>query len=282
MSLATDAAWTTVSITDANLDSVLAVVSAAAYRDDAGVVSALEAGGLTQLDLTGNGTGTFVAANAAFDSWTTIVNDTPAAIIAFRGTDDINYSTNGLSAVASSQDAGYWLDTKGYYDLLAQGVSAFDAAVSALGIEQVYVTGHSLGGGAAQAYMAEHPDTADTRYAAVVFGSLGLSGDGEWGTDARIAAFSDPSDLTNDLGTQTAAFTISVEKGDASLSSTPDLATLIADPASFLTTHSIALFADDASRYDAARAGIPSTDVTTFITTTVQFNGVTLAMSSPK
>lgn len=276
----TTAAWTTVPLTTANLDTVLAVVSAAAYRDDATLVAGLESAGLTQLDLTGSGSGTYVAANAAFDAWTTVVNGEPAAIIAFRGTDDINYSLDGLSAYQASQDAAYWLDTKGYYDLLDAGVSAFDAAVSALGITQVYVTGHSLGGAAAQAYMAEHPDTAETTYTAITFGSLGLSGDGSWSTDGRITDFAEASDFTNSLGTQTAGLTITVEKGETSLSSGLDLATLISDPASYLDTHSISLFADDAARYDAAKAGIASTDVTTFFTATVKYNDLTLAVSS--
>ncbi|MEA4857788.1 lipase family protein [Solidesulfovibrio sp.] len=273
-------AWTTVPLTAANLETVLAVVADAAYRDDATLVSGLEAAGLAQLDLTGGGSGTYLAGNAAFDAWTTVVNNEPAAIIAFRGTDDIDYSLDGISAYKASQDAVYWLDTKGYYDLLADGVSAFDAAVSALGIRQVYVTGHSLGGAAAQAYMAEHPDTATTSYTAVTFGSLGLTGDGAWATDGRIANFADASDFTNSLGTQTAGLTITVAKGESSLSSGLDLATLISDPASYLTSHSIELFADDAARYDAAKAGLAATDTTTFFTATVKYGGLTVAVSS--
>ena len=273
--------WTTVPVTSANLETVLAVVSDAAYRDDASLVSGLTAQGLAELDLTGSGTGTYVAGNAAFDAWTTVVNGEPAAIIAFRGTDDINYSLDGLSAYLGSADAAYWLDTKGYYDLLGSGVAAFDAAVSALGIEQVYVTGHSLGGAAAQAYMAAHPDTADTSYTAVTFGSLGLSGDGSWSTDGRITDFADASDFTNSLGTQTAGLTITVSTGETSLSSSGlDLATLISDPASFLDTHTISLFAGDAAAYDAAKAGIAATDATTFFTAKAAYDGVTLAVSS--
>lgn len=275
-----DAAWTTVPLTSANLDTVLSVVSDAAYRDDASLISGLTSAGLTQLDLTGSGSGTYVAGNAAFDAWTTVVNGQPAAIIAFRGTDDIDFTTDGLSAYRGSQDAAYWFDTTGYYDLLAKGVAAFDAAVSALGIDQVYVTGHSLGGAAAQAYMAGHADTADTSYTAVVFGSLGLSGgSGTWTTDARVTAFADATDFSNSLGTQTAGLTITVETGEAGLGSGLDLSALISDPASFLTTHSTSLFADDAARYDAAKAGIPATDVTTFITTTIKAGGLTLTVS---
>jgi len=280
MNSLTDTAFVTQPITTANLEEVMAVVSDAAYRDDGNLIKALTTDGLTQLDLTGSGTGTYVAANAAFDAWTTVINGEPAAIIAFRGTDDINYSLDGLSAYVSSTDASYWLDTEGYYHLLDQGVAAFDAAVSALGISQVYVTGHSLGGAAAQAYMAEHTDTATTNYSAVVLGSLGLSGGNDnWSTDARITAFADASDFTNSLGTQTAGLTLTVETGTTSTSSGLDLSTLLTDPASFLTTHSISLFADDAARYDAAKAGIPATDVTTFITATAKVGGLTLTVS---
>ena len=255
-------------------------MSEAAYREDAGLVSGLEAAGLTQLDLTGDGDGTSVAGNAAFDAWTTVANGAPAAIIAFRGTDDVAYSQTGLSAVQSSRDAAYWLDTTGYYDLLADGVTAFDAAVETLGIRQVYVTGHSLGGAAAQAYMASHPDTAETGYTAVVFGSLGLSGDGgSWGTDARITAFTDASDFSTLLGVQTAGLTISATTGETGLDAGFDLSTLLTDPASFLAGHSLGLYADDAARYDAAKAGIPPTDTTTFFTATAKAGGLTLTVS---
>ncbi len=275
-----DTAWTSVSLTAANLDTVLAVVSDAAYRDDAGLIAGLEAQGLAQLDLTGSGTGTYAAGSAAFDAWTTVADGRNAAVIAFRGTDDFDFSASGLTAYAASDDAAYWLDTAGYYDQLAAGVDAFDAAVAALGLDQVYVTGHSLGGAAAQAYMAAHPDTADTAYTAVVFGSLGLSGgDGGWDTDARITAFADAADVSGLLGVQTAGLTVTVENGASSLGGALDLSALLADPASLLTAHGISLYADDAARYDAAKAGIPSTDVTTFITATATVGGLTLTVS---
>ena len=278
MPLAAD--WTATPLTAANLDTVLAVAAEASYRDNADLISGLESAGLVQLDLEGDGNGTYAAANAAFDSWITVVGGAPAAIIAFRGTDDINYTTDGLSAYQASADAAYWLDTTGYYNLLDAGVSAFDAAVSALGVSQVYVTGHSLGGAAAQAYMSEHADDADTRYAAVVFGSLGLSGDGgPLSADARITAFTDPSDFSNQLGTQTAGLTISVSQGESSLTTGLDLSALVSDPASFLDSHSISLFAQAANDYDLAKAGLGATDQTTFFTSTVSVAGLSLTVS---
>jgi pimeloyl-ACP methyl ester carboxylesterase len=279
MTLATDA-WTYVPLTAANLDTALAVVADAAYRDDATLISNLESAGLTQLDLTGDGDGTYVAGNAAFDAWTTVVGGQTVAIIAFRGTDDFDFTQTGVTAYLKSADAASWLNTTGYYDKLAAGVAAFDATVASLGISQVYVTGHSLGGAAAQAYMAAHADTAATDYTAVVFGSLGLSGgSGSWTTDTRITAFADASDFSNSIGTQTAGLTITVDTGASSLSTGLDLSSLISDPASYLENHSTSLFADFAARYDAAKAGIPSTDVTTFITATANIGGLTLTVS---
>jgi hypothetical protein len=266
-------------LTASNLDTVLAVVSDAAYRDDASLIAGLTASGLGQLDLTGNGTGTYVAANAAFDAWTADVNGQPAAIIAFRGTDDVDTSS-GTSAALGSADAGYWLDTTGYYDLLAPGVAAFDATVAALGIDQVYATGHSLGGAAAQAYMADHADTAATGYQSVVYGSLGLSGgDGSWDTDARVTAFAAPSDVATSLGVQTAGLTLAVETGTSNTGSGTDLSAILSDPSAFLAAHSISLYADDAARYDAMLAGIPPTDVTTFVSATAAIDGLTLTVS---
>jgi len=281
MSLAAETvSWTSASLTSANIEAALSVVADASYREDDSLVAALETAGLAQLDLTGDGDGAYVAGNAAFDAWTTVVNGEPAAIIAFRGTDDFDFSADGLTAYSGSQDAAYWFDATGYYDLMATGVDAFDAAVSALGITQVYVTGHSLGGAAAQAYMAEHPDTADTGYTAVLFGSVGLSGDGgPWSTDGRITNFEDASDFTNSLGAQTAGLTITTQTGDGSLNTGLDLSTLLSDPAAYLETHSMSLFADAAARYDAARAGIPSTDVTTFFTATASVGGLSLTVS---
>ncbi|EHJ49412.1 hypothetical protein DFW101_3414 [Solidesulfovibrio carbinoliphilus subsp. oakridgensis] len=274
-----DLAATYTPITTSNLDAVLAVVSDAAYRDGASLVTGLTASGLGQLDLTGSGTGTYVAGNAAFDAWTTTVNGEPAAIIAFRGTDDVD-AASGTSAALGSADAAYWLDTTGYYDLLATGVAAFDATVSSLGIDQVYVTGHSLGGAAAQAYMADHADTAQADYQAVVYGSLGLSGgDGTWDTDARVTAFAAPSDVSTALGVQTAGLTLTVETGTSSVGSGPDLSALLSDPSAFLAAHSISLYADDAARYDAMLAGIPATDVTTFVSATASLDGLTLTVS---
>lgn len=276
-----DLAGTSVPLTTSNLDTVLAVVSDAAYRDDPSLVQGLTARGMSQLDLTGDGTGTYAADNAAFDAWTTVVDGEPAAIIAFRGTDDADVTAGGLGNALGSGDAAYWLDTIGYYDLLAAGVADFDAAVSALGIDRVYVTGHSLGGAAAQAYMADHADTAETAYQSVVYGSLGLSGgSGTWDTDPRLTAFADPGDVTTSLGVQTAGLTVTVATGTSNVGSAGlDLSAVLSDPSAFLASHSIVLYADAAARYDAMLAGIPATDVTTFVTATAAIGGLTLTVS---
>lgn len=268
------------SLTAANLDASLAVLTEASYREDASLISALEGAGFVQLDLDGDGNGTSTAGSAAFDAWTTVVGNQTVAIIAFRGTDDIDYSTDGLSAYLGSADAAYWFDTVGYYDQLSTQVAAFDAAVETLGISQVYVTGHSLGGAAAQAYMAEHANDADTSYTAVVFGSMGLSGgDASYATDARIVNFVAPSDFSTQLGTQTAGLTVSFSDGSGSLDTGLDLSTLLADPASYLSVHGTGLYLTAAADYDAAKAGIPSTETTTFFTSTVTLGGLTLTVS---
>jgi len=279
MSLITPSTVATTPLTFANIDSALAVVADAAYRDNTSLISTLQAAGLTQLDLTGDGNGTYESKNAAFDAWTTVVNGQPAAVIAFRGTDDINYSLDGASAYAQSADAAYWFNTTGYYDLLSNGIKSFDNAVSALGIHQVYVTGHSLGGGAAQVYMADHANTANTNYTSVVFGSLGVSGGTTpTTTDARITDFADDADYANSIGVQTAGLTITANT-TPQVSSAPDLSSILSDPASYLVYHSMSLFAADAAAYDAAKVGIPSTDVTTFFTATAYLNGLPLTVT---
>ena len=149
-----------------------------------------------------------------------------------------------------------------------------------LGIGQVYVTGHSLGGAAAQAYMAGHPNDAGTRYAAVVFGSMGLSGgDGDYAADARVLSLVSPSDYATSIGTQTAGLTVSFSDGTGSLSSGLDLSALLTDPSSFLTAHGTSVYLTAAADYDAAKAGIPSTETTTFFTSTVTLGGLTLTVS---
>jgi pimeloyl-ACP methyl ester carboxylesterase len=264
----------------ANLDATLAVLTEASYRQDASLVAGLETAGFVQLDLEGDGNGTATSGSAAFDAWTTVAGTQTVAIIAFRGTDDFDTSKDGLSAYQASDDAAYWFDTVGYYDQLSGQVAAFDAAVDSLGISQVYVTGHSLGGAAAQAYMAEHQNDADTSYTAVVFGSMGLSGsDGSFPTDARIVAFAAPSDYSAEIGTQTAGLTISFSGATGSLDTGLDLSALLADPASFLDVHGTDLYLDAAATYDAARAGIPSTETTTFFTSTVSLGGLNLTVS---
>ena len=282
MPLAASSGWTSLPLTTANLAAALAVVAEASYRDNSALITGLESAGFVQLDLEGDGNGAVVGQNAAFDAWLTTANGAPAAVIAFRGTDDVDYTTDGLSAYQGSADAAFWLDTTGYYDLLAAGVSAFDAAVDALGITQVYVTGHSLGGAAAQAYMAGHADDADTRYAAVVFGSLGLSLSSQSAAvsaDARVTAFTDPSDFSSQLGTQTAGLTVSFTGAEASLDAGLDLSALLSDPSSFLDSHSSALYSDAAAHYDAAKAGIAATDETLFFTSTVSIGGLSLTVS---
>lgn len=262
------------------LETALAVLSEAAYRDNASLVGSIEAMGCSQLVLDGDDDGTYTAQNAAFDTWITTVNGQPAAIIAFRGTDDIDTSASGITALATSADIQYWFNTEGYYDLLADGVAAFDATVASLGISQVYVTGHSLGGAAAQAYMAAHDNTAQTSYSAIVYGSLGLSGTASTPeTDARVTALADATDPATLLGVQTAGISILYQETPALTGPTLDLAAIMADPGSLMGSHGIEAIAAAAANYDAAKTGA-AMDTTTFFTTIVNAGGLSFLTST--
>lgn len=266
-------------LSSANLETALAVVSAASYRDDLSLVASLEALGFSQLILPGDSDGTSTAANAAFDSWITTVNGQPTAVIAFRGTDDIETDAGGVTALTTSADSRYWLDTEGYYDLLAEDVAAFDSAVAAMGISQVYVTGHSLGGGAAQAYMAAHDNTTQASYNAIVYGSLGLSGtDDTPGIDSRVTAMADASDPATLLGTQTAALSILFQASPSPTGPSLDPSALMRDPGSLMGSHGITAITAAAGNYDAAKTGQPM-DATTFFTTILHMDGLTCIAS---
>jgi Ca2+-binding RTX toxin-like protein len=58
-------------------------------------------------------------------------------------------------------------------------INAFDDYVALNGISNVYVTGHSLGGALAQAYMMAHPDSLDVSYDSITFAAPGFN-EGYW------------------------------------------------------------------------------------------------------
>ena len=96
--------------------------------------------------------------------------------ISFEGSNDIS-TENGLKDWNQNV-----FSIKGYYDLLNEpngdsGISFLQSIVNYVndhGIEQVLVTGHSLGGSAAQFFMQQF-GAADARYVGVTFGSPGTN-----------------------------------------------------------------------------------------------------------
>lgn len=96
--------------------------------------------------------------------------------ISFEGSNDIS-TENGLKDWNQNV-----FSIKGYYDLLNDAdndnqigfLQSIVNYISAHGIEQVLVTGHSLGGSAAQFFMQDY-GFADARYTGVTFGSPGTS-----------------------------------------------------------------------------------------------------------
>jgi Ca2+-binding RTX toxin-like protein len=99
-----------------------------------------------------------------------------ALFVSFRGTNDVS---NAFTAFinGNTPDSAQWTNHAAYYALFADLRAAITSYVgnTANGIAHVYVTGHSLGGGAAHAFMQEH--ASDTRYQAVTFASLGFGTD---------------------------------------------------------------------------------------------------------
>ncbi|MCW5601672.1 lipase family protein [Nitrosomonas sp.] len=96
--------------------------------------------------------------------------------ISFEGSNDIS-TENGLKDWNHNV-----FSIKGYYDLLNEphgdsGIGFLQSIVNYVndhGIEQVLVTGHSLGGSAAQFFMQQF-GVADARYVGVTFGSPGTN-----------------------------------------------------------------------------------------------------------
>ena len=75
-----------------------------------------------------------------------------AVVISFRGTND---NDNGV--VQQSSDEANWIDMAGHYSELLFFTKFVDNYVKSNNIKNVYVTGHSLGGGMALSYMDQHP-----------------------------------------------------------------------------------------------------------------------------
>jgi VCBS repeat-containing protein len=122
-----------------------------------------------------------------------VARSADSLFLAFRGTnDDPGFNQALLSHFnGGTPDSNDWFSTaeQNYYSLLAPLFTAIDNYTSAHPeIHHVYVTGHSLGGGVAQEFMATHvgPGYNSSLYEAVTFGSIGFSSFATNQDDARI------------------------------------------------------------------------------------------------
>jgi len=154
--------------------------------------------------------GLYQSANSAALVTEGMVNGQESLVVAFRGSDDQIDSLNDLQNINAD------------YPHFASLIQAVDQAAASGQVQQVVVTGHSLGGSLAQQFMAAHPDQAGIAYDAVTFGSPGaILPPGE---DARITNFVIADDPVVALGAHRA------EIGEV-LRADPTLANLAADKA---------------------------------------------------
>ena len=154
--------------------------------------------------------GLYQSANSAALVTEGLVNGQESLVIAFRGSDDQVDSLNDLQNINAD------------YPHFASLIQAVEQAAASGQVQQVVVTGHSLGGSLAQQFMAAHPDQPGVAYDAVTFGSPGaLLPPGE---DARITNFVIADDPAVALG---------AHRGEigAVLRADPTLADLAADRA---------------------------------------------------
>ncbi len=123
-----------------------------------------------------------------------------ALFVAFRGTNDVETVDDVLSG---TPDRDHWTPAgKAAHDaLFADLRAAIDAYLAANpGVKKIYVTGHSLGGAMAHAFMQEH--AGDARYEAATFASLGF-GSGRDTDDPRIINILNKDDIVQALDDRT-------------------------------------------------------------------------------
>lgn len=248
-----------------NADTYMALFSEAAYHDDAALTEALDAAGFDPLVLSLLPDGTYENQGAAFDAWITYEGGETDIVIAFRGTDDFDTSGDLVQSYLESSDAAGWTDTYAYLDLMAEGLEAVDAYAAEEDVDVVYVTGHSLGGAAAQAYMSLHQDTEDISYSAVTFGSPGVFDDdgrapsapeAALSPDMRITQFADTDDFAPLFGVQLGGVQISVDTDPSTETEAFDIAALLEDPSEELAAHSMDGYAAAAAEWDALALGV--------------------------
>ena len=145
--------------------ATLATISAATYSNSlAGLPP-----GFTGLALPGTFGGVYLNENAAASVTTGVLDGQNVVVLAFRGSDDRADWLNNLRNINAD------------YAKFAPLIAAVEQYAAQNNLP-VLVTGHSLGGGLAQVFMANHPETGALSYQAVTFGSPG----------ALIAPASDP------------------------------------------------------------------------------------------
>ncbi len=122
------------------------------------------------------------------------VRSKDSVVISFRGTND-----NDGGALPVTADMSDWTNMDAHYGELLNFTNYIDQYVALNGIKNVYVTGHSLGGGMALAYMLHHPNDEFVTYEAVTFAapsySVALTK-----ADDRIISIEMDGDIVPDTG----------------------------------------------------------------------------------
>jgi Ca2+-binding RTX toxin-like protein len=125
------------------------------------------------------------------------VRSKDSVVISFRGTND-NDGEGLPIPFFKTADEFDWTNMDAHYGELLEFTNEIDMYVRDNGIKNVYVTGHSLGGGMALAYMLHHPKGGSVNYEAVTFAAPAYSTISQ--SDDRIISIEMDGDLVPDTG----------------------------------------------------------------------------------